>query len=119
MKKIIILDDYKDFADSVRQYVENSTKQETNAFYDPEKVLEHIDKVKDIDILITDYQMPKMNGFELAKKVIERFPNIKIIIWSGHDESTLKKVNNEYNLDVTLLSKSQIGKLINFISACY
>ncbi|WP_454192831.1 response regulator [Paenibacillus sp. Marseille-Q7038] len=38
------------------------------------------------DILITDIKMPFMNGLELASVVRQRFPDIKIIILSGHDD---------------------------------
>ena len=117
MKKIIVVDDYKDFADSAREYIENYVKQETEAFYDTEQALEYINNEKDVDILVIDYQMPKMTGFDFAKKVIESFPNIKIIIWSGHDKSTLKKENENYNLNVKFLSKSDCNELIKYIIA--
>ncbi|MFC9708754.1 response regulator [Paenibacillus sp. NPDC056933] len=38
------------------------------------------------DILITDIKMPFMNGLELSAAVLQRFPDIKIIILSGHDD---------------------------------
>ena len=117
MKKIIVVDDFKDFADVVRDYIKGTTKQEVLAFYNPKKVLEYLENNKDIDILISDYEMPGMNGFELAKKVIEIFPNIKIIIWSGHDKSTLKNENENYNLNVKFLSKSDCNEVVEYIIA--
>ena len=39
------------------------------------------------DIIITDIQMPNMNGIELIKKVYEINPNQKIIVLSAHNES--------------------------------
>ena len=103
MKKIIIVDDYKDFADMVREYVELRVNAECLAFYDSEQTLEYINNEKDVDILVTDYQMPKMNGFELAKQVLEKSPTIKIIIWSGHDQITLEEVNEKYNINAKFL----------------
>ncbi|WP_342549226.1 response regulator [Paenibacillus sp. FSL P2-0089] len=38
------------------------------------------------DILITDIKMPFMNGLELTSVVRQKFPQIKIIILSGHDD---------------------------------
>lgn len=116
MQKIIIVDDYASFADVAREYLENFTGKEVIAFYTPEKVLEHIGNHKDIDILVSDYEMPKMNGFELAKKVLEKCPNIKIIIWSGHDKRTLEEVNEKYNIKGKFLSKSRIEDVVKLIS---
>ena len=115
MKKIIIVDDYKDFADMVREYVELRVNAECLALYDSEQTLEYINNEKDVDILVTDYQMPKMNGFELAKKVLEKCSNIKIIIWSGHDKSTLNKVNEEYKINAQFLSKSRVADVVKLI----
>ncbi len=38
------------------------------------------------DVLITDIKMPFMDGLQLCKLVRERMPEVKIIIFSGHDE---------------------------------
>lgn len=116
MKKIIIVDDNVNFANMAREYLENFTGKEVIAFHAPDEVLEYISNHKDIDFLISDYEMPKMNGFDLSKKVLEKCPNIKIIIWSGHDKSTLKKVNEEYGINAQFLSKSHITDVVKLIS---
>jgi CheY-like chemotaxis protein len=38
------------------------------------------------DIVVTDYAMPQMNGFELAKRVREKYPKIPIILATGYSE---------------------------------
>lgn len=116
MQKIIIVDDYSSFADMAREYIENFTQSEVIAFYTPDEVLEYICNHKDIDFLISDYEMPKMNGFDLSKKVLEKYPNIKIIIWSGHDKRTLEEVNEKYNINAKFLSKSHITDVVKLIS---
>jgi len=37
----------------------------------------------DFDLIVTDYDMPGMNGVELAKIVKKRFPHIPIIMIAG------------------------------------
>lgn len=39
-----------------------------------------------VDILVTDVKMPKMDGIELAFRLRELYPEIKIIFISGHDD---------------------------------
>ncbi|OPA74012.1 DNA-binding response regulator [Paenibacillus selenitireducens] len=43
------------------------------------------------DIVLTDVQMPIMNGIELAKQVTEQFDWMKIVFLTGHDEFTYVK----------------------------
>ncbi len=43
------------------------------------------------DLMITDMVMPGMSGVELALKMKERQPNIKIIVASGYSEEIVKK----------------------------
>ncbi|MCL2864892.1 MAG: response regulator [Lachnospiraceae bacterium] len=49
------------------------------------EALEQITKLQP-DILITDVQMPKMNGIELVSKVKEHYPDILSLIVSGYSE---------------------------------
>ena len=42
-----------------------------------------------IDLLVTDVVMPEMTGPELAAKVLESRPNLKVIFVSGYADSRL------------------------------
>ncbi len=42
-----------------------------------------------IHLLITDVVMPKMSGTELAKKMIQRYPGIKVLYSSGYTENAI------------------------------
>lgn len=51
-----------------------------------------------IDLLMTDVVMPQMGGRELAEKLTESFPHIKILFTSGYtDDSIVKHGENESN----------------------
>jgi CheY-like chemotaxis protein len=39
-----------------------------------------------VDLLVTDYQMPGMKGRELAERVRERFPSIKVLYQTGFSD---------------------------------
>ena len=38
------------------------------------------------DIVLTDIRMPYMDGLEMAENIRQRYPSIKIVIFSGFDE---------------------------------
>jgi len=87
MTKVFLVDDEIEIREGIRERVE----WEKEGFIycgdapDGEMALPLIEKMQP-DILITDIKMPFMNGLELSKVVKERFPQIKIVILSGHDE---------------------------------
>ena len=65
------------------------------------KILEN--DPKPVDIILTDYNMPAMNGVELVKRVATRWPKIKFILASGYlDEKTQSSVQHH---DATLILK--------------
>lgn len=55
---------------------------------DPEEMISLLSKTP-VDILLTDIMMPGMNGAELAKKVKEKFPQIKILALSMSGQGDL------------------------------
>ena len=38
------------------------------------------------DLVISDIRMPKMDGIELAERLVERYPNIKVIFLTAYNE---------------------------------
>jgi len=51
-------------------------------------------KDNDIDIIITDINMPKLNGFDMIEKIREIDKKISILVLSAYDESSfVKKIN--------------------------
>jgi len=80
-------------------YVEDDefTREEISEFleFEVDKIItaengeEGLEKFKqhNIDIVITDINMPKMNGIDMAKKIKEINPNVPIIITSAYSDS--------------------------------
>lgn len=87
VRKIFLVDDEM----AIRDGIGKSINWENEGFIycgdasDGELALPLIEKHRP-DIVITDIQMPFMNGLELSHILREKFPSIKIIILSGHDE---------------------------------
>ncbi|NVO03491.1 MAG: response regulator transcription factor [Bacteroidetes bacterium] len=85
-QKILIVDDHQMFIDGLRSLLR---KQDTfvvvDEALDGQKAIEIIEN-KTIDIILCDINMPNMSGIELTKIVKQRFPEIKIIILSMHND---------------------------------
>lgn len=114
MKKIVLVDDCKDFLKTLAEFLESSKHFEIASFSNPEEALSYMLDKDDIYSIITDYEMPKMNGFQLIKSILGKKPNMKIILMSGHDTSYIKKVASSYDVSldkVYLLDKLDILKI--------
>jgi two-component system, NarL family, nitrate/nitrite response regulator NarL len=75
---------------------------------DPTKVINQLEK-HPVDILLTDVMMPGLPGNELAKKVKEKFPHIKILALSMSGEGDM--VNEMINdADIAGYVLKNIGK---------
>ena len=61
---------------------------------DGQEALEISEKFADpIHLLLTDVQMPRMNGLELAERVREQRPEIKVMMMSGETTTTILEKN--------------------------
>ena len=45
-----------------------------------------------VDFLITDIQMPRMNGYQLVETVIQRWPKVKILLVTGYARDSVPAV---------------------------
>ena len=99
MKKIVLVDDYADWLTVLKETIEHFNDAKCVKFSNPIEALNYVRKHKNVDIIITDYQMPQMDGFTLAKKILESYPNKRVIISSGHDKTTLGYLLKKHGLE--------------------
>lgn len=77
----------------------------------------HIVETQKIDILFTDIEMPVMNGLELAKKVCNTYPGIKIIIFSAYGEFGYVKQALQANAVSYLLKPIEVEEFKQLMTA--
>lgn len=69
------------------------------------------------DILITDYNLPDGDGLSLIRKVKRKYPSIKVIVLSMHDEAHLVQEVLKEGVFGYLLKKDSHTELINAVRA--
>ncbi|MFQ7768253.1 MAG: response regulator [Fusicatenibacter saccharivorans] len=67
-----------------------------------EEALEVFEKEK-IDVLLTDINMPFMDGIELLSRIHEEYPGTEIVIFSGYDEFSYAKKAISYGVSAYIL----------------
>ena len=83
LESIAVVDDESDLADLLSEALRMSN-YDVCSFTDPILAYEHIKENPDkYSLLITDYQMPHMNGLLLAMKLLEINQSLKVIILSS------------------------------------
>ena len=81
---ILILDDEKGIRNELKDFF---SLYDYNVYIaDLPSTAFKILKENDIDIMILDIQLPEMNGIEVLKKVKTEFPDIEVIMITGHGD---------------------------------
>ncbi|MCF7794659.1 MAG: sigma-54 dependent transcriptional regulator [Candidatus Cloacimonetes bacterium] len=82
--KILILDDEKKITDRLSKYLIKKNFDVITA--NSPTIAFSIIKKEKIDILISDIMLPEMNGLNVLKKVKAEYPEIEVIMISGHGD---------------------------------
>ncbi len=80
-----------------------------------QEALEIIEEHKDIDIIITDINMPIMDGLELIQIVKENDPNTPFIITSAHTEKEYIDKAKKLGVEHYLLKPFDFVKFLDLI----
>jgi CheY-like chemotaxis protein len=57
------------------------------------------------DLVLSDFSMPEMTGAELAEQVVQDFPNLPVVIMTGHGRKMLEKALKQNPAIVAMVRK--------------
>lgn len=87
--KIVLVDDHQMLIDGIKSLLNGVENFEVIAeFTSAKKLLENIKKLNPY-IVITDINMPEMNGIELTQELKKEYPTIKILALSMHGDKAM------------------------------
>lgn len=113
--KILLVDDHTILLDGVKSLLsQEDDLQIVGQAGSAEAALEFLKK-QDVDLVITDYSMPGMDGLSLLNTVKRVAPNTKIIMLSMHDEVHLVKEILKAGVNGYVLKKDTHKELLNAI----
>lgn len=109
--KLLIVDDHRIVLDGLKSLFDQDDQFEIiGAASSAEEALRFL-QIRIPDILLTDFRLPGLNGLELAVVVKQKFPSIKRVILSMHDEALLVKQILKEGIDGYLLKSIQQSEL--------
>lgn len=85
--RVLIADDHADVLDDIRDLLEPDFDV-VGAVGDGKQLLKAAETLKP-DVIITDISMPELNGIEASRRIIEKFPDSKIILLTMHNDPAL------------------------------
>lgn len=92
--KIVIADDHELFADGLEKLIRsNQDYQVVEKFKNGAEVMEYIDRGGQVDLLVLDLNMPKMDGTQLLGHLHRNQSPVKVLVVSmHHSQSTMESV---------------------------
>jgi CheY-like chemotaxis protein len=82
--RVLLVDDDPSLTDLSSTYLERiNEKLETQTFSDPEAALEYVRGGRTVDCIVSDYNMPEMDGLELFDRIRDVDPDVPFILFTG------------------------------------
>jgi DNA-binding NarL/FixJ family response regulator len=86
---IFIADDHQFIIESLEYLINKIDGYHiSGTFNNGADLLKALAENKTVDIVLTDFQMPEMNGIELTYQIRQKFPQIKVILLTVSEEAT-------------------------------
>ncbi len=90
-ESILVVDDESALAHIMAKSLE-ALGYSVKSFADSAEALGYFsDHVREFDAVVTDYNMPKMNGIELSEKILAMRPDIPIVLCTGHGRNITRQ----------------------------
>ncbi|WP_028783774.1 response regulator [Thalassobacillus devorans] len=84
--KIVLIDDHKLFREGVKRILDFEVSFEVVAEGDDGDTAVDLVEEHDPDVVLMDINMPNMNGVEATAELMSRYPELKVIVLSIHDD---------------------------------
>ena len=114
-KAIAVIEDEIDVLNLYQEVLENEGYT-VFAYNDPIEAVNNIQQMpEEFGLVISDYRMPLINGFEVCAKLIDLNPELKVVIISAFD-----LMEEDRNHKFTFINKPiTIAKLISVVSESF
>ncbi|MFN7993219.1 MAG: response regulator [Bryobacteraceae bacterium] len=91
---LALVDDEEMVLTSIKAYLQLETDYHVQSFTDPEEAVRFLEK-QPVDVVVSDYLMPHMNGIQLLIRAKETQPEASRVLLTGHadKQSAISAIN--------------------------
>ena len=110
--RIILVDDEEEVRKSIIRKIDWEAVGFT-VVGDAENGEDALEKIESLepDVVLTDIRMPYMDGLTLAEKIRQKYPSMKIVIFSGYDDFEYAKRAIKLNVTEYILKPVNVEEL--------
>lgn len=118
--KILYAEDDREVASSIARMITlNENVDKIDIANNGIEMIEFFKQKDDYDIIISDIEMPKLNGIEAIKEIKKNNPELFTVITTAFSEKDYLVDSIETGIDKYLLKPLDLNKLINIINKFY
>lgn len=115
--KVLLVDDEEEFVKALAERLQmRDLKSDT--VQDGEQALKFVDK-KEPDVMVLDLRMPGIDGIEVLKRVKKAYPQIQVIILTGHGTEKDEERARQLGAFDYLEKPVDIDKLVDRMKKAY
>ena len=113
---IILVDDEEEVRKSIIKKIEWQSAG-FKVVGDAENGEDAIEKIEVLepDVVLTDIRMPYMDGLALAEKIRQRYPSMKVVIFSGYDDFEYAQKAIKLNVTEYILKPVNVEELTSIL----
>jgi DNA-binding response OmpR family regulator len=115
--KILLVDDEEEFVNALSERMK-MRKLDSEIAYDGEQALQLVDN-QIPDVIVLDLKMPGIDGFEVLKSVKTNYPEVEVIILTGHDSEKDKIETQKMGAFDYLQKPIEVNTLVKKIRSAY
>ncbi|NLI81841.1 MAG: response regulator [Deltaproteobacteria bacterium] len=116
--KVLMVDDEEDFVKTLSERV-SMRDLESDVAFDGETALDML-KGKDIpDVMVLDLKMPGIDGMEVLRRVRKAYPQVQVIILTGHGTEKDEEEAKRLGAFAYLQKPVDLEKLVQTMKAAY
>jgi response regulator RpfG family c-di-GMP phosphodiesterase len=93
--RVVIVDDEDMVITSIRAFLQMETEYGVHGFTKPEEAVKYLETTP-VDVVVSDYLMPKMNGIQFLAKAKQLQPEAARVLLTGHadKQSAIVAIND-------------------------
>lgn len=116
--RVLLVDDQVLFIESLERVINNRAKgiEIVGIAYNGKEAVELTEKLKP-DVILMDIRMPKINGVQASRIILEKFPHIKVVLLTNFEEDDLIRESLKIGVSGFLFKRDFPDQLILSLSA--
>lgn len=119
IKKVIIADDHRMVTDGLQSIIDNSDDFRVIQTVENGRELLRILEIIETDLVLMDLDMPVMNGLEAMQEIRKKYPAMRVIVLTMHEEKSLVKKLTDLGAKGYLFKNADKDELLTAMRRVY